>query len=996
MKFYHRIAVAVALLLLVGVSAFAQVNSSLTGRVMLGDAPLPGVTVTIASPALQGTRTTVTDVNGNYNFAALPPGAYTVKLFMEGMKDVTKTAQLGLNMTGRVDATMRLTSMAEAITVTAAAPAVLETSEVQTNVQATLVNSLPMARTLTATTTLSPGVTTATGSGGAGVGSIQISGAPAYDSAFMVNGVSVLENLRGQPHNLFIEDAIQETTVLTAGISAEYGRFTGGVVNAITKSGGNEFSGSFRDNLTNDGWVARGKLNTAPINSKVNSTYEGTLGGRIIRDRLWFFGAGRFAKQSLSRTLTDSTNTPYIFTDKNTRYEAKLTGQLTDKHSLVASYLNIKNPQTNNCFGGCMEFSNIDVSRDLPNNFKTIHYNGILTNSLLIEGSWSKKYFAFVGSGGDFSDFAHGSYGNDYASGAGYFGAPVFCGFCSTEQRNNKLYGAKGTYYLASKGFGTHSVAFGYDRWAEQRIANNYQSGSNFAVYIYNDPVRPTCVNGACHPMITPSTAPGNGDGDLIKWAPILTLTQGSNFRTDSLYVNDKWDLNSHWSFNVGARYDKNDGVDSSGTKVAKDSAVSPRLGLIYDVQGNSRFRFNASYSKYVSRVAETIGSTGAGGGNPAYLYYEYLGPVINADHTMTTSQVFQQLYNWFQSVGGLTNTSLVTKGSVPGVNAHILGSLKSPAVDEVSLGFGSQISSNATLRVDLVHKNWKNFYTRKVDSTTGSVNPVLQGVPLPTLDVAAITNSDFFNRKYDALELQAAYRPLQHVNIGANYTYSKLKGNVTAETSGSGPVPEDVLRYPEYKAFAQNNPTGYLPGDQRHKLRAWIGYDVPTSVGSFNFSLLERYDSGTPYSAVGTISDGAYVTLPAGFQYNQPPSTVNYYFSKRGAYRWDNVLNTDLSVNYQIPVQKVTFFAQAKVLNVLNEQALILGDTTVRTARNSTCIQTTGANIGKRCAAFNPFTETPVEGINWEKGPVFGQGRNPTTSAGISPMLSSGTSPPA
>jgi hypothetical protein len=59
----------------------------------------------------------------------------------------------------------------------------------------------------------------------------------------------VNENLRGQPHDLFIEDAIQETTVLTGAISAEYGRFTGGVVTAVSKSGGNEFSGTFRDSL---------------------------------------------------------------------------------------------------------------------------------------------------------------------------------------------------------------------------------------------------------------------------------------------------------------------------------------------------------------------------------------------------------------------------------------------------------------------------------------------------------------------------------------------------------------------------------------------------------------------------------------------------------------------------------------------------------------------------------------------------------------------------
>ena len=76
-----------------------------------------------------------------------------------------------------------------------------------------------------------------------------INGAFAFDNVFMINGVDINDNLFAQPQNLFIEDAIEETQVLTSGISAEYGRFTGGVINAITKSGGNSFSGSGRVEL---------------------------------------------------------------------------------------------------------------------------------------------------------------------------------------------------------------------------------------------------------------------------------------------------------------------------------------------------------------------------------------------------------------------------------------------------------------------------------------------------------------------------------------------------------------------------------------------------------------------------------------------------------------------------------------------------------------------------------------------------------------------------
>src|SRR4029077_18841577 len=145
---------------------------------------------------------------------------------------------------------MKVAAVTEAITVTANQATVMETPQVQTNYKQATVNQLPMARNPAAQASLSPGVT-------AGINGNSISGAMSYDNLYLVNGAVVNENLRGQPHALYIEDAIQETTVLTGGISAEFGRFTGGVVSAVTKSGGNEFSGSARDSLDNPKWTAK-------------------------------------------------------------------------------------------------------------------------------------------------------------------------------------------------------------------------------------------------------------------------------------------------------------------------------------------------------------------------------------------------------------------------------------------------------------------------------------------------------------------------------------------------------------------------------------------------------------------------------------------------------------------------------------------------------------------------------------------------------------------
>src|SRR5262249_22279202 len=150
-------------------------------------------------------------------------------------------------------------------------------------------------------------------------GAVTISGAQSFENLFTVNGAVVTDNIRVTPYSLFIEDAIQETTTSSSGASAEYGRFTGGVGNTITRSGGNRFDGSFRTTLDNDGWSAISPAKETR-NDKLNPRYEATLGGPIWRDRAWFFGAGRFSDAKNSGQ-TAFTLISYQTEDNEKRYE---------------------------------------------------------------------------------------------------------------------------------------------------------------------------------------------------------------------------------------------------------------------------------------------------------------------------------------------------------------------------------------------------------------------------------------------------------------------------------------------------------------------------------------------------------------------------------------------------------------------------------------------------------------------------------------------------
>ena len=264
-------------------------SATLTGHVTQAAQALPGVTVTVRSPNLQGTRSATTTSNGDYVFNNMPPGEYTITFELSGFQTVTRTVRLAASQKIDVDAAMSLSGVAAETIAVARADSISTSTQAATTYDSDLLNKLPTARTLLSAVNLTPGVNQ-----NGPRGSTTISGAMSFENLFTVNGVVVTDNIRATPNSLFIEDAIQETTTSTAAISAEYGRFTGGVVNAITKAGGNTFSGSFRTTLNNDAWTAVSPAGETRVQSLI-PTYEATLGGPIWKDRIWFFGAGRLS-----------------------------------------------------------------------------------------------------------------------------------------------------------------------------------------------------------------------------------------------------------------------------------------------------------------------------------------------------------------------------------------------------------------------------------------------------------------------------------------------------------------------------------------------------------------------------------------------------------------------------------------------------------------------------------------------------------------------------
>ena len=194
----------------------------------------------------------MTDVNGVYSLKGLPAGTYSVAFDLSNFKPARRdNVVLTVGGTIEVSANMSLAARTETVTVTAEAPSALTTVATGQSLSKRDIDALPIGRRPVDIAEFAPGLTTNTFT----VGQVAISGAYGFDNVFMIDGVDVNDTINGTANNLYIEDAIQNTTVLTNGISAEYGRFSGGVVNIVTRSGGNMFGGSFRENLSNPAWI---------------------------------------------------------------------------------------------------------------------------------------------------------------------------------------------------------------------------------------------------------------------------------------------------------------------------------------------------------------------------------------------------------------------------------------------------------------------------------------------------------------------------------------------------------------------------------------------------------------------------------------------------------------------------------------------------------------------------------------------------------------------
>ncbi|MDH5743992.1 MAG: TonB-dependent receptor, partial [Candidatus Aminicenantes bacterium] len=291
--------VLLCLALVSSLNAQATTREASTIRGVVTDnegVPLPGVTVTVTGPALMGSRSGVTNDQGAFRIPLLPVGTYTLTAELTGFQTLRReNIEVRLATTVTLNFELNPATIEEEVTVTAASPLVdIKASSVAKYFTFDLLQNLPIGRDLGTIVTMAPGVVAAN----------QIKGGTASNTTYHVDGLYANDPDNAQLGVNIDFNIMEEVEVATGGMPAEVAIASGGFINAVTRSGGNDFSGLFQVIYDNEDFstvvVPEDQLTSMGLGKPnvniFNYDLSGGFGGPIIKDKLWFYVNGRYGK----------------------------------------------------------------------------------------------------------------------------------------------------------------------------------------------------------------------------------------------------------------------------------------------------------------------------------------------------------------------------------------------------------------------------------------------------------------------------------------------------------------------------------------------------------------------------------------------------------------------------------------------------------------------------------------------------------------------------
>jgi hypothetical protein len=810
-------AVLVALFVLaLGAAAFAQTQlGTVEGTVKdeQGGA-LPGVTVTLIGRT--GSRTATTDAKGEYRFLAVTPGVYEVRAELSGFRPGrVANVLVSVASTATAHMTMRVGAITEQIEVVGESPLVDATSSATDNtLSQDLLYNMPLDRRSFTIYNNAPGISN-DAAFGAGSSSA---------NALLLDGVDTRDPDGGTDWTFYNYNIIDQVQIQGLGAPAEFGSYTGAIVNTVTKSGGNQYAGLFDLNYTKGSWSSD---NIPPSELEVNPGLSaaktrkyldvtGQISGPIKQDKAFFF-------LSFQRFLKDE-DPP---------------GPITSREE-ISHRINLKlnfNPSSNDQFVAALDFDDYNIrgrcdlsswfqcsdpvteTEDAPEwvwNFQWRHLFGSKTFLEAKFVGWTGYYYLdpVVNAPGHY-DGETGAYSVSYGS-YGYY-----------DRNRNQMNVALSHY---AEGFGKHDLKFGVE--IERSKARN-RYGYIDGLFYYDYGGEPYYAYNYSYDV------------------------QGKNHR-ESFYAQDSWRPTDRLTINAGIRFDWIRGLSTTLDKKVYDTkSWGPRIGVAYDLTGDNKTVLKGFFGQYYEG-ASLEHYLYALPGVSDFIVYDATGPeLVEVDRTLTPV-------------------------------ATVDPKIKKPRVDEFTLGFERELSRDFRLQVTGIYRKYRNYSdllfpdarwepVTVTNELTGQpvtvyswanrsiselnyfiTNPAGFGYQDPSGNVFGVANP---YRNYKGVMLVLTKRFSNRWQMQASYVYSKVRGtwdNTESNSYGAS------YRWAS-PTTALINTDGAMTKDPTNEVKIYLTYQIPKIDVAFNANFSSI--TGETYTAYQQLSS----------------STLNFPQSSRG-----------------------------------------------------------------------------------------------------------------
>ena len=934
---------AAAAVLLLGVSsAVAQeTTGGLRGSVKddVGT-PIAGAVVEASGPL--GTLATTTDQSGEFRFPRLAAGTYKVVAKYVGYLDAAVEVRVDLGQTPTVDFAMQQ-SFKEEITVYSDTIGIDFTeSQVATSINKYEIDFLPRGRNFTDVVSFAPGTVNDPQAGG-----ISIDGASGLENRYIIDGIDTTDPQIGSDAVPMRAEMFQEVQVKSAGYAAEFGGSTGGVINAVTRSGGNDFHGAVFVDYENNDWNGseRPTLYSGTGEYELYGKDDETrwdpgfyLSGPILRDRLWFFASYQPGLRTTDRTV-DWPNDPSDTYTQDFQVDyvvANVTANIASNFLLKLG-ANLSPYETDGLLPGRSGRSNLpDQENYAPLGVEgeretySLIADWIATDSFVVGAragffhtntedtgipTFDLIHNYSTSSVGDFLQATWPLMDPQWRQNPGFLSDNLQTGVNQKDIYERTAYGVDATWFFQAAG--EHSLKFGYQN---EEIYNDVASGYNADRILY--------YWGRSITLSTGESA--TGEYGMFRLLNISTFGQAET-NNEALFVQDAWSVTPSLTLNIGLRAES-EGVPNFGA-TGPDPAIdfgygdkiAPRLGFAWDITGDSKWKAYGSYGIYydVTKYEMPRGSFGGDKWVDFWFTFDTPDPGLNdfnAGCTVGNNTIFD-VPNC--GAGTLVDTVDQRFNSIDPFFEELFGF---PAVDpnlkpmeswEMQLGVDHQLTNTIQVGARYVHKEISRaiedvgFFYPGVGQVYIIANPG-EGIVADPQPNGLIFPKP--KRDYDALELTFEKRFADNWSLRAYYTLSNLSGNYSGlansdEQNNVGDAarlsPNVSRLYDVVESMYDQNAElvyGDLATNRTHQLgaQALYNFDFGLSVAATQY-----IGSGTPVSTIGDVNGGFF-----------------YPFGRGDLGETDWLWQTDLSLWQRFDISKLAFSVGVTVLNLFDQDA--------------------------------------------------------------------------